>query len=93
MWVKDMEIVLDQVGHIEKDFIKTKALDAFVPGVGSQERIELLRCISEEREIFAIDDDKVWADLLGIRYQHQLLDTSASSLVVTGGQNALLFHP
>ena len=73
-----------------KDFVKAQALHLFVPRVRAQKSKERLAHVAKGRQVLAVDQDQVGADLLGLGDEHQLLDALPPRHVVAGGEDALL---
>jgi hypothetical protein len=93
MRVEQVQVVIDNVGSIEKDLIESETLNLVVPRIRADKAVQALRHGPERRQVFPADQHQVRAQLLGLRDGHELLDPASPRLVVTCGQETFLLDP
>lgn len=64
--VQSCDIAVNQIRHVEPDFVEAKPFTTPVPREGAQEGIKLFRGISESCEVLAQDDDHVRTNLFRV---------------------------
>ena len=90
--VQQLGVVVNHLGHIQRQFIKAKPFDAPAPDKAANEQVQALRCIPELCQILAQDDHYVGAHSLGIFDELQLVQAAPTRLVVARHDNLFLLH-
>lgn len=90
IWIQETLIVINDIGHIHKHFIKTQSLHPFIPSKAFQEFVENLGSISEPSEILPEHNDNLWTCLFSIGDQLQFTQPAAACLIVACDNDLLL---